>query len=185
MYDLNIECCTLSESQISMRRLLLFLLALSVYSTIQAQELPDFASIPLKEEKDFNKTANDAALEAAAYALSTPFTRPDPKRKAAAKYIMDWMEGTPDYGFELDNGIVKLTNQNPDLFLLVMAGMTEFALTNDEADSKRMQLYAVRKLVRYVQRPDYGIKPEGELKNAIAAEKASRLDEYMKKLSAY
>jgi hypothetical protein len=168
-----------------MRFILVLLLALGSLVPGYGQQLPDFTTIPLKEESDFNKTANDAALKAATFILSTASVRENAERSRAIGYMMQWMEGTPAYAFNIDAALAKVTGEDRGLFVVVLAGMVEFMLQNEakKDDMELVRLNAVRKLLGYVQNPSYGITPDGELKNAIAAEKKSELKTYLAKLA--
>ncbi len=148
-----------------------------------SQSLPNFDEIKLKSDADFNKVANDAALMASNYLLSTPMDLDNFDRVRSLKYIADWMTGTPDYTFEIDEQVAKFVNKNQDLFGLYMTAMTKYVLENKSASNNQneIKLNAVRIMLKYSSDPKNNVKITKEMKNAIKAEKKGKLEEFLNK----
>lgn len=147
-----------------------------------AQSLPDFDVIKLESKEDFNTTANDAALQAANYLLSTPIEKNNINRLKSMGYIIRWMTGTPEYSFTLDEQSTKFAKKNDDLLSLYMAAMTKYVLENkaDAKDQNKIKLNAVKLIIIYVKDPANKVKLNGELKKAIEADEKGELANYLK-----
>lgn len=146
------------------------------------QTLPDFGSIKLDAKEDFNMAADDAALKASSFLLSTPLDPKDIDRINSIQYIIKWMSGTPDYNFTLDEQATKFAKKNNDLLSLYMAAMTKYVLENKEsaADQNKIKLNAVKIIIEYAKDPKNNVKINSELKKAIQADDKGELSEYLK-----
>jgi hypothetical protein len=166
-----------------MKSLIFGLLLLSVLSnTSFAQALPDFDAIKLETKEDFNPTANDAALQASAFLLSSPLVKNNIDRLKSLQYVIKWMSGTPEYTFTLDEQATKFAKKNDDLLGLYMAAMTKFVLENkaDSKDQNKIKLNAVKLIIAYAKEEKNKVKINGELKKAMEADEKGQLSEYLK-----
>lgn len=147
-----------------------------------AQSLPDFDGIKLESKADFNTTANDAALQAANYLLTTPLEKNNINRLKSIQFVIRWMTGTPEYSFTLDEQATKFAKKNDDLLSLYMAAMTKYVLENkaDAKDQNKIKLNAVKLIIIYVKDPNNKVKLNGELKKAIEADEKGELASYLK-----
>ncbi len=147
-----------------------------------AQSLPNYDEIKLVVKEDYNATANDAALQAANYLLSTPLDGKNIDRLKCMQYVIKWMAGSPDYYFTLDAQATKFSKKNDDLMALYMAAMTKYVLENKEyaADQNKIKLNAVKLIVDYAKNPDNKVKLNSELKKLIEADSNGNLAEYLK-----
>jgi len=153
-----------------------------VSSVTFAQTIPDFDAIKLNKKEDFNATADDAALQASNFLLSTPLEKDNLDRLKSLQYIIKWMSGTPDYMFELDEQATKFAKKNEDLLGLYMAAMTKYVLENkaDSKDQSKIKLNAVKSVVVYAKDEKNKVKINGELKKAIEADANGQLSAYLK-----
>ncbi len=164
-----------------MKNLFLLLSLLGSFLVSGAQSLPDFSSIKLASDADYNAAANDAALKASLYILSTPNDAGNVSRAKAQQYLMEWAQGSPDYSIYIDPAISKLTGGHPELLLVTIAAMTAYMLQNKSMkdDVNNVNLNAVKNLLEYVQNPAYKVQPEADLAKAIEANKKGHLKEYV------
>ncbi len=147
-----------------------------------AQELPDFSTIPIEAKEDFTATADNAALQAASYLLSTPMDAKNINRLKCTSYVIKWMTGTPDYNFTLDEQATKFAKKNDDLLGLYMAAMTKYSLENkaDAKDQNKVKLNAVKSIITYAKDPKNNVKVNGELKKMTEADEKGELAQYLK-----
>ena len=147
-----------------------------------AQSLPDLAAINLDKKEDFNSAADNAALQAANFLLSTPQEKNSIDRLRALQYVIKWMSGTPDYQFRLDEQATKFARKNDDLLGLYMAAMTKYVLENksESKDQNEIKLHAVKLIIAYARDENNKVKMNSELKKAIEADDKGRLSEYLK-----
>lgn len=162
------------------KSLLTFLMGMSTFMAI-GQSLPDFDAIPLDKKEDYNAAANDAALQAASFLLSTPIEKDNLDRLRSTQYVIKWMSGSPDYHFVLDEKAVKFAKKNNDLLALYMAAMTKFVLENkaDAENQDKIKLNAVKAIIDYARDEKNNVKLNAELKKAIKADEKGELAEYV------
>jgi len=147
-----------------------------------SQVLPKYDEIKLETKDDFNEIANNSALQASNYLLSTPMDSKSIDRLRSLQFIIKWMTGSPDYSFTLDEQATKFAKGNDDLLGLYMAAMTKYVLEN-KAESKNqntIKLNAVRIIIKYAKDINNKVKINKELKKVIEAEENGKLEEYLK-----
>lgn len=157
-----------------------FLLLLTVSNTF-SQSLPNYDEIKIESKEDFNESADNAALQASDYLLSTPIDNKNIDRLRSLQFVIKWMSGTPDYTFSLDEQATKFAKNNNDLLGLYMAAMTKYVLENkaESRDQNKIKLNAVRLIIRYSKDPKNSVKINKELKKAIDADQNGKLEEYL------
>lgn len=165
-----------------MKKLFLIVLLVSSFIISNAQDLPDFDLYKFKTEEDYNADADNAALIASNYLLTTKYDKTDMKRAKCARYLIRWMTGTPAYSFEIDETAGNISKKDPDMLSLYMACMTKYALTNkDKAkDTKLVKLNSYKMLIGYCKNAQNGVKPAGELKKLLQADEKGELEKYLK-----
>jgi len=133
--------------------MLCFLLFCLNYSF--AQSPADLNAVPLEKKEDY-KPAETIVVTTANKVLSTPFDQDKPYRLEAARFIMKWMSGTPDYNFSFSADNLKPFNKNEDFMGLYIISMAKFALENpDKAkDDKAVHQGAIDLIINYCNNPD-------------------------------
>lgn len=135
-------------------------LLISGHFLLLSQEILGFEDIRLSSGDEF-KNAEPYAYEAALFILSTPFDTLPESRDKALKYLLMWMEGTPDYTFYIEENIGYFTRSSSSLLALYMACMTYVFLDDPEKDLDRDEL-KYRAMIRYL---DYCIDPQMHVKS--------------------
>ncbi len=147
---------------------LLLIVICSVSSYSQAyNELGDYKF----ESVDSYKKAEPQVLECANFLFKTSAKKEELKRANAKKYILNWMQGTPDYTFELGNEVLELTKGNPELLGLYMAAMSKLVIENSGTPLNSSELYNLSEklLVDYCANEENEIKPSKKIKKLIKA----------------
>jgi hypothetical protein len=165
-----------------MKQLLFSILFFFTVGNVFSQDLPKYDEIKLETKEDFNETANNAALQAANYLLSTPMESKSFDRLTSLQFILKWMTGSPDYSFTFDQQATKFAKNNDDLLGLYMAAMTKYVLENktESKNQNKIKLNAVKLIIQYSKDTKNNVKINKELKKAIAAEENGKLEEYLK-----
>jgi hypothetical protein len=165
-----------------MKRLFLGLLLGFLFNCSFAQSLPALEGIRLEKKEDFNSTADNAALQASDFLLSTPLDKNNVDRLKSLQYVIKWMSGTPHYTFSLDEQATKFAKKNDDLLGLYMAAMTKYVLENkaDARDQNKIKLNAVKLIVAYARDERNKVKIGSELKKVMEADDKGQLSEYLK-----
>ncbi|KAA3439554.1 hypothetical protein [Rufibacter hautae] len=163
-----------------MKKLLLLLVLSFSTLSVFAQEVPNYSAVSLAAKEDYAK-AEGTVLKAADYLISTPFDKKNPDRLRAMQFILKWMEGTPDFTFQIDETPVKISDGNSDLLGLYLACATKYCIENRSMakDAKAVKLNTLKTLVTYSTNPTYKVKQTGELKKVIKASEKGELEQYV------
>lgn len=154
-----------------------------MFNLTQAQDYSKLDKIVLKDKSDYAKHEK-LILECSDFLLSSSidkFENEGPQRQAM-RFIIRWMEGTPDFTFGLDETISKVSKSNSNLLGLYMASMCKFALENKEkaVDEKEMKFQSYLFLIKYCENPAMNVKHNKPIKELIKANKDNNLKEYLK-----
>lgn len=165
-----------------MKRLLLMAAFAMIAVFSNAQDLPNFAAIPVDKRSDFDSTANDAALKAANYLISTPIEKDNVNRLVSAAFLIKWMTNSPDYTFNLEAEGGKACKKDTDLLSVYIAALTKSALDNKEIanDAKKMKLESFKLFIAYCKNPVNNVKVNSDLKKMIQASDNGELEKYLK-----
>lgn len=148
---------------------IIFIFLITLTSTMTfGQNFSELANVELKS-KESCKSAESQVLTCANYLFSTPADQAELNRLNALKFIMKWMEATPDYTFDLGEKAMKLTNGETDLLSLYMAAMSKVVLENTAGKLSSDEMYnqAEKILVKYCAVADNKIKPSKKIKQLI------------------
>ena len=138
-----------------------------------------YSNIKLEEKEDY-KIAEATVLKASEYLFTTKYDKEDLERLYAIEFIMKWMNGTPDFSFELNEKFTKPFLHETDLLGLYMGALAKFAIEHkDQAkDATTVNLNAVKIIIGYSSKPANNLKQTGELKKMAAALKKGELEKY-------
>jgi len=148
---------------------IIFIALIALTSKISfAQNFSELANSDFKSKESF-KSAESQVLSCANYLFNTSANQAELNRLNALKYIMKWMEGTPDYTFDLGEKAMKLTNEDADLLGLYMAAMSKVVLENTGGKLSSDEIYnqSEKILVKYCAVADNKIKPSKKIKQLI------------------
>jgi hypothetical protein len=164
-----------------MKRLLFLIFLFLNVTNVFSQNLPNYDEIKLESKEDFNEAANNAALQASNYLLSTPMESNNINRLKSIQFVIRWMTGTPDFSFSLDEQATKFAKKNDDMLGLYMAAMTKYVLENrtDSKNEKKIKLNAVKLIIQYSKDTKNNVNINKELKKAIDADENGKLEEYL------
>jgi hypothetical protein len=127
------------------KKLVLSLLLFSLTSISYAQELPNLKQVKLNKRSHY-KSAEHIALKVANYLFETPINTKNKARNEAGQFLLNWMDGTPDYVFNLEEKETSFFNTDSDLMLVYMAGLTKFTLENPTAKTQKEKVIGALKI---------------------------------------
>jgi hypothetical protein len=161
--------------------ILVSLIIFSVTGITYSQDYSNLKDIELKDKTDYPK-AEDKVLECANYILSTPMDNNNINRIYAIQFLLRWMGGTPDYTFNIDETIGKITKSEPTLLGVYLACMSKFVLENKDKSNNNdeVNFNSIVMLLNYCDNPSNKVKIKGELKKMIKAKNEDKLKEYLK-----
>ena len=155
------------------------LLSFLVTFRLSAQQRPQFEHLKLKTKKDF-QLADSTVAKTSAYLLSVPLNQDTVYRQSAAHFLMDWMEGTNDYTFLLDENSTKAFIDDTNLMANYIAAMCKSALSyKPRVDSKRITLSAIKLLLAYSNNNENHVNRSDKLKELSQANEQGRLEQYL------
>ncbi|MGE6220342.1 hypothetical protein [Nubsella zeaxanthinifaciens] len=123
-----------------MRNLTLVLFVILSFKAVvtTGQELPNLKGLKLNRRADF-KNAENTVAKVTEYLFQTPIDTKNKARNEAGKFLVDWMNGTPDHVFYLEEKETSYFNSNSDLLLMYMAALAKFSLAQPLAKEKQQQ----------------------------------------------
>lgn len=164
-----------------MKKLILTLNIFFAFTVLcSAQNLPDFNSYKLEKAEDYGKTEN-VALQAADYLFSTPF-KDTLKRTNSELFILQWMEGTPDYTFDIDNKAASILGNK--YLRIYLAASLKYRLENhltNNYDTTKAEVEIWKIIANYVSNPSNEIKATGKLKKLCKANEKGELEDFLGK----
>ena len=120
----------------------LFLLSLG----LQGQELPNLKNIKLNKKASY-KHAETTVSKVVDYLFQTPIDKKNKSRNNAGQFLVEWMNGTPDYVFYMEEKETSFFNTDSDLLLMYMAALTKFSITHPLEKEKQKQALGAMNLV--------------------------------------
>lgn len=165
-----------------MKRIVFLLVILMGSSTLFSQELPKWEDIVLVDKKHYNAEAESAALAAANYILGTLPEDGNTTRVRASAYLLRWISGTPDYPFEIQPEVAKLTYKNTWVLPVYLAAMARYSMEHkkDSKDLKKVQENALKGVATYMRGFQKALKLKSVHKKFIEADEKGNLEAFMK-----
>ncbi|TBN03343.1 hypothetical protein EYD45_10070 [Hyunsoonleella flava] len=151
----------------------LLLIAIVTFCNISTgQNFSELSNYEFKTVESY-KTEQAKVLSCANYLFNNPTNKDELNRLTSIQYIMKWMEGTPDYTFEIGSKAIELTKGNTDLLGLYFAAMSKVVLENegDKLSSEDIYNQAEQILVDYCSKKENKVKPSKKIKKIIKSKK--------------
>jgi hypothetical protein len=155
---------------------------LFVFSAVSSFSQTDFTTVKLSADADY-KLAEKSVLEASNYVLSTPLDGKNLRLQAATKFLLQWMEGTPDYTYIIESPLVtKLNSENEGLTGVYYAGMTKFSLENKAKtdDPQLTMINGIRTVLAYAEKTEHKVAQTETLKKITELNKKGELETLLK-----
>lgn len=160
-------------------RLLALVIALCSFTiATRAQDFELPANITLEAKEDYAKYEKQV-IAATGWLEATPIKKDDEKRKKVSAFIFQWISGSPTVNIELDASVVKLSEKNPDLLIMLMAGYSRFALQNSYEKDKLKCFTAGMKSVIALYNKGGDVKKNKLVEKAIEADKEGKLADWV------
>ncbi len=155
-----------------MKKNILILAVILLANISFSQNFKKLVNYEFKTEESYT-TEMDNVLECANYLFENPNDENELNRLIATQYIMNWMNGTPDYTFEIGDDAMSLTKGKQELLGLYLAAMTKVVLDNpeEELSNKEIHNQSQEILVKYCSDENNNIKPSKKIKKIIKSRK--------------
>ncbi|WP_343531339.1 hypothetical protein [Pedobacter sp.] len=164
-----------------MRKTFLFIFLFSCFQATSSfgQELPNLKNIKLNKRASY-KHAESTIGKVVDYLFQTPLQKKNKSRNEAGRFLVDWMNGTPDYAFYLEEKETSFFNTNSDFLLMYMAALTKFSLAHPTEKEQRQQaLGAMQLVLPYLYEQSDKKNWSKELWQLYDASKNGQLKEYL------
>lgn len=107
----------------------LLCLVCSLNSFSQEIEVPK--DYELKVAADYEKYESEL-LQCIAWLKATPIGEEDKKQLKAIKFVMDWVEGSPDVSVVIDMNLLNFLDSSPHMLFYFIAGWTEKSVMTEK-----------------------------------------------------
>lgn len=133
-----------------------------------SQDFSQLKNVPLKEKTDF-KSAEKKVLECANYLISIPIDNHEEGTVEALKFVFNWMTGTPDYSFAMDDSVGQLLETNRDLLGVYLAYSAKIALENkgEKIKAEELSNKAIRLVLDYCKKTENKVPLNDKLKKMM------------------
>lgn len=148
--------------------------------TVSGQDRQDYSRVKLEKTSDY-KEAEGVVLQAATYVLTSAVNIDDTYRIKSLQFLVKWMEGTPDYTFQIDEPIARIGADDMDILGVYMASMVKCSLETKDllTNPKEIKIRSVKSLLDYCFNPHNAVKITPELKRLKEAERKGHLEKYV------
>ncbi|MCX2745352.1 hypothetical protein OO013_15850 [Mangrovivirga sp. M17] len=141
---------------------IIFIFSITLLSFIgNAQSTTQF-----KKGEDYKK-AEKEVLQACNYLLDNPIDKEEGKRQQLFQFIFQWMSGTPDHTFELDEEIAKLYGNKEEILGIYLVSAAKVSIENNNFTKENLKKKAINMTVDYCAMEENNIKPSKEIKKLI------------------
>jgi hypothetical protein len=163
-----------------MKFLLLIGVMWCIGSSLHAQDIPDM-DFKLKKKSDF-RSNEEKVLRIADFILASPVTDERAEKKQAGGMLIEWMNGTPDFSFVLDETLVVFSKDYEPAFLPILASMVKYTLQHKDkaADQNEVKRNTYKVFLEYCENPANNVQQTKEIKAGIDAKNAGNLDTLLK-----
>lgn len=157
-----------------MLKIIIVLLLIVPTLNLNAQDYSRLKEINL-EDSTTCRLAEPKLIECCEFLLSHPCI--DTKNSMeAGEFILSWMEINPDYKFGVSENMYNAVQNNNALLTIYYACIVKKHVDSHiYYDGFEIQLLAVKRLLKYIQTPEYNVKLNGKLKKFLAAKETGDL----------
>lgn len=153
-----------------------FLLA-SVFSvSAQSFDLP--TNVSFKTKEDFSGYEKDI-IAAAKWLEATPVGQENEKRVLVNAFVLQWLTGSPAVTMEINKFAMDVTDKNPMLNMMLIAGYVRWVLENNYSTDKIKAYTAGVHSVINLYNLGGEVKKNKKLTTAIEKDKEGKLEDWV------
>ena len=160
--------------------LLLFTILFANVQLLQAQEFEIPEDYAFKTAEDYPKYEKDI-IKCINWLEATPVNEQTEKRKAASKFFMEYLTGSPEVSVTVGTEVTNFCTLNPELLIIFMGGWTKFVLENPSLATDEFQgnLAGFKSVIR-VYTKDKSLKRDPEVDKIVAMDKKGKLEKWIR-----
>ena len=165
-----------------MKRIILVALITILGVSGYAGNFATLANIELNTSEQYAE-AQEQVLDCCYYLLSTPCDKKDEDRTYATQFIVRWMQGTPEYSFELEEVVKRMTANKEELLSLYLTCFTKLTLESENPYEEKAQIKqeAMDAFLNYCGNSINKVRPTKEMKKMLEAREHGELEAYLSK----
>ena len=145
---------------------------------LTAQTIPNFDLIKLEKTSDYKK-AEPFVILSANFILSTPIKIDNKDRYNSLRFISQWMNGTTDYSFAMEDMIEKIGKGDNDHLAIYVSALSKYTIENKPVVKNAIQLKveAITTLLNYCQDKNNNLRLTKQLKKFVEAKEKGQLEQ--------
>jgi len=153
----------------------IFAVCLNLVSFAQDLEIPE-----LPEKKEEFAATEKFIIQAANWLEKTPVGKDMEQRTRINAFVVAWLTGSPSVSITVGSMSTDLSEKNPQLFAMFMAGYARYVLENNYSkDELKANTAAVKSMINLYNLGG-DVKKNKVLQKAIDADKAGTLEAWVK-----
>lgn len=134
------------------------------------------------ENKEAYKGYEHQVRETIDWLLESPLGKDAGKRRDAQKFLMSWIEGTPDVTVALDPHVVNFIGVNPEMLMPFLSGWVKYSLDNNYSkDFVKCSKAGVEFVVTYYRKNKGYLKKDSNIEKYEKLIKKGKLEEEIAK----
>jgi len=150
---------------------------LSQLSYAQDFEVPE--NYKFQKPEDY-KTYEPQIIKAIDFLENTSLSADDAKVMDVNKFLMTWLQGSPNVKIILRAYIMDYCNKNQQFLITYMGGWTKYTLeNNDDTDELKGSLAGMKSIIK-VYKAGKGIKEDDNVSKLIKMEEDGKLESWIK-----
>ena len=145
---------------------------------LTAQTIPNYDLIKLQKNTDFKK-AEPFVILSANFLLTTPFKTDSKDRYNSLRFIGQWMNGTTDYSFIMQDMIEKIGKGDNDHLGIYVAALSKYTIENKPVikNTNQLKVDAMTTLLNYCQDKNNNLRLTKQLKKFVEAKEKGQLEQ--------
>ena len=145
-----------------------------------ASNFSGLANIELNTSEQYAE-AQEQVLDCCYYLLSTPCDKKDEDRGFATQFIVRWIQGTPEYSFEIEEVVTKMTSDKEELLSLYLTCYTKLTLESENPYEEKSQIkqQSIEAFLDYCGNSINKVRPTKEMKKMLEAREQGQLEAYL------
>jgi len=146
-----------------------------------ASNFSKLANIELNTSEQYAE-AQEQVLDCCYYLLSTPCDKKDEDRGFATQFIIRWIQGTPEYSFEIEDVVTKMTAEKEELLSLYLTCYTKLTLESENPYEEKNQIkqQSIEAFLDYCGSSINKVRATKEMKKMLEARDQGQLEAYLK-----
>jgi len=176
------QISVLSTIKIYLKQVLLLALFSFLLTPVKAQDYKLPENYSFSKPDDYHKYEKDV-LKAIDWLENTPANITPDKRKGVNAFILKWVSGCPYITISISPKIFKITEKNPDLFMIFIGGWIKYELANQGmSNTLDGNIAGLKNMLGYYQKEkDKSLVKDKRIEKLLNLDTDGKLQSWVKK----